>query len=89
MRIRVSANFQIEGLDPNGMEVEESATLSDVLVRLGRNLDFPLIDSAAKLDPDVEVLLNGKEQAFLPQRLATHLRENDKVDIIVMALGGG
>jgi sulfur carrier protein ThiS len=89
MRISVNANFQIEGMDRSGMEVEENATLSDVLMHLGRNIDFPFIDSATKLDPDVEVLLNGKEYAFLPQRLATHLKENDKVEIIVMALGGG
>jgi sulfur carrier protein ThiS len=89
MRISVSANFEIEGMNRSGMDVEENATLSDVLMHLGRNIDFPLIDSATKLDPDVEVLLNGKEYVFLPQRLATHLQEDDKVEILVMALGGG
>ena len=89
MRISVNANFQIAGMDPSGMEVEENATLKDVLMQLRRNIDFPLIDASTKLDPDVEVLLNGKEHVFLPQRLETPLKENDKVDIIVMALGGG
>lgn len=89
MRISFNANFQIEDMDESGMEVEENATLGDVLMHLRRKIDFPVIDAATKMNPDVEILLNGKEYAFLPQRLATHLKENDKVEIILMALGGG
>ena len=89
MKISVNANFQIEGMDRSGMEVEENATLSEVLMHLGRKIDFPFINSDNKIDPEVEVLLNGREYAFLPKTLATHLKENDKVEIIVMALGGG
>jgi sulfur carrier protein ThiS len=89
MRISVNANFQIEDMDESGMEVEENATLMDILMHLRNKMDFPFIDAATKMNPDVEILLNGKECAFLPQRLATHLKENDKVEIILMALGGG
>jgi hypothetical protein len=37
----------------------------------------------------VEITLNGLEYAFLPGRLDTELKEDDRLEIMMLALGGG
>jgi len=89
MRIDVKANFMIPGVDRGSVEVEENATLGDVLTDLGNRAKFPFIGPDRKIDPGVEVLLNGLEYAFHSKRLETHLEENDKVEVIILPMAGG
>ncbi len=89
MRIDVKANFVIAGVDCASVEVEENATLGDVLTVLGNRTGIPFIGPDRKIDPQMEVLLNGLEYAFHPKRLGTPLAENDKVEILILAMAGG
>lgn len=89
MRITIKSNFGITGLDNDELELEGYPTLSDVLSELAESAEYPFLCQDGQIDPDVEILLNGLEYAFLPQRLNTLLNEGDKIQILMLALGGG
>jgi len=89
MRIKVKANFRIEGIDEDRVEMKGRSTLGEALVDLAGKSEFPFILPDGKIDPEVEVLLNGLEYPFLPKRLDTELKENDEVEVMLLALGGG
>ena len=89
MRIKVKANFRIEGIDEERVEMKGRSTLGEALVDLAGKSEFPFILPDGKIDPEVEVLLNGLEYPFLPKRLDTELNENDEVEVMLLALGGG
>ena len=89
MRIKVKANFRIEGIDEERVEMKGRSTLGEALVNLAGKSEFPFILPDGKIDPEVEVLLNGLEYPFLPKRLDTELNENDEVEVMLLALGGG
>jgi len=89
MKINVKANFRIEGIDKDHVEMEGRPTLGGVLIDLTGRSEFPFVLPDGKIDPEVEVLLNGLEYAFLPKRLDTELNDGDEVEIMLLALGGG
>ncbi|MBU2498579.1 MAG: MoaD/ThiS family protein [Proteobacteria bacterium] len=89
MRINVKANFRITGIEADHLEIKGHPTLGEVLVDLAKRSEFPFVLSDGKIDPEVEVLLNGLEYPFLPKRLDTPLNEGDNVEIMILALGGG
>ncbi|MCJ7595015.1 MAG: MoaD/ThiS family protein [Desulfobacterales bacterium] len=89
MRINVKANFRIEGIDKDHVEMKGRPTLGEVLIDLAGRSEFLFVLPDGKIDPEVEVLLNGLEYPFLPKRLDTELKDGDEVEIMLMALGGG
>ena len=63
-------------------------TIGDLLRHLGQEIGFVFIDAEGlTLRKDVEVLINGKDIAFLPSGLKTILNQGDSVDL--MTPGGG
>ncbi len=89
MKVNIKANFSIAGMDNDHIEIKGHTTLGDVLSQLAKRAEFPFILPDGKIDPEVEVLLNGLEYPFLPKRLDTKLEEGDKVEIMMLAIGGG
>lgn len=89
MRITIKSNFGITGLDNDELELEGYPTLSDVVSELAESAEYPFVYPDGQIDPDVDILLNGLEYVFLPQRLNTLLNEGDKIEILMLALGGG
>jgi hypothetical protein len=89
MKINVKANFRIEGVERDHVEMKGSLTLGGVLIDLAGRSEFPFILPDGKIDPEVEVLLNGLEYPFLPKKLDTDLKDGDEVEIMLLALGGG
>ena len=89
MKIKVKTNFGINGVAGEGIQFEGSPSLRDVLFDLSGRAEFPLIYPDGQIDPDVEITLNGLEYAFLPRRLDTELKEDDSLEIMMLALGGG
>ena len=89
MRIKVKTNFVIKGINNEGVEFEGHPSLRDVLFEVANKAEFPFIYPDGEIDPEVEILLNDLEYAFLPKRLDTKLKEDDKVEIMMLAIGGG
>ena len=89
MRINVKANFRIAGIDNDHAEIEGRPTLGSLLIDLAKGSDFPFLLSDGKIEPEVEIRLNGLEYPFLPKGLDTRVKEGDLVEVMILALGGG
>ena len=89
MRIKVKANFVIKGINNEGVEFEGHPSLRDVLFEVANKAELPFMCPDKELDPEIEILLNGLEYAFLPKKLDTKLKEDDEVEIMMLAIGGG
>lgn len=89
MKIKVKTNFGLKGIEEDGIRFEGNPSLKDVVSELSEKAEFSLIYPNGEVDPDVEITLNGLEYAFLPQNLDTELKEDDLVEIMMLALGGG
>ena len=65
-------------------------TVGDLLKHLGEKTEFLFTDAdGARLRPDIELTLNGKDAAFFPNGLQTPLKEGANLDINLTPLGGG
>ena len=89
MKVHIKANFGIAGIEGDHMDIRGRSTLGELLSDLAKGSEFPFILPDGKLDPEVEVLLNGLEYPFLPKRLETELKEDDQVEIMMLSIGGG
>lgn len=70
---------------PEGVE-----TIGDLLRYMGRELDYSLFGSRGdSIDDDVEVSINGKGILFCAEGLDTPLHHGDKVEVLMLTLGGG
>jgi hypothetical protein len=65
-------------------------TVADLLEHVGTLTEFLFTNAdGTRLRPDIELTLNGKDIAFFPKGLQTHLKEDDGLDINLTPLGGG
>lgn len=79
---------------PGEIEMQQGATLRDLLVRLLQKLPIAneIIDRATgeiKLEGLFEVLLNDAPRNSLPEGDDTKLRDGDKITLSLILLGGG
>lgn len=61
--------------------------LDHLVMRYGRKAEQALFDETGKLDPVVQVLINGEEW-ITGQQLGTPLQEGDQVMLLMMMAGG-
>lgn len=89
--IQLKTNFSLRSRSTGEMELPPSIdTVADLLRHIGKEIGFVFIDAQGMtLRRDVEVLINGKDIAFLPSGLKTTLKQGDSVDVALMTLGGG
>ena len=81
-----------EAIGRKELEIEFAGeTVSDLIehliARYGRNARRALLDEHGKLDPVIQVLLNGKER-ITHERLDTALQDGDNVMFMMMMAGG-
>ena len=70
---------------PEGSSVEE---LLDRLIEQCPPLGEKLLDPDGRLSPSVQVFVDGRSSAHLPERLETKLRGDQSVDIFPAVAGG-
>lgn len=97
MRIKLEANFDIDGIFSTG-EVEIPASevslrmlLEELSNKCRGKIKF-IVPENGQIDPDIyQVLVNGQPWESLPDRLEVHLSEGDRVLITKWPemLGGG
>jgi molybdopterin converting factor small subunit len=90
-KIQLKTNFSLRSRKSGDLELPPSVdTIAELLRHIEKEIGFVFIDAdGVALRRDAEVLINGKDIAFLPSGLKTILKEGDSVDIALMTLGGG
>lgn len=68
----------------------EVGSVEELLRFIGEEIDFVFLDAeSGRLRPSIEVILNGKEIWFYPDRLQSALKDGDVLEITLIPLGGG
>ena len=73
------------------IELAEGSSIQELLDRLIEQcppLGETLLDPDGKLSPSVQVFVDGRSSAHLPERLETKLRGDQSVDIFPAIAGG-
>jgi MoaD family protein len=92
VKLKIFLPLLPEVIGSKDLEVELAGeTINDLIEHLvaqyGRKAKKALYDSTGKLDPVIQVLLNGKEWVT-HDRLDTALQDGDEVMFMIMMAGG-
>ncbi len=94
MRITLSSNIDIGEMLGTARQKDidiKGKTLRDLLKELtadgSKNVN--IVNARGDIDWDCEILVNGARYDFLPNGLDVELKEQDKVHIELLPLGGG
>ena len=91
MRITLNTNFIV--LNSESQEINLPSTIMtvrDLIGYAGRQINFQFFkNDSGKLETDLEIVVNGKEVWFYPEKLDTRLNDGDSVVLYLMPLGGG
>ena len=91
MVIKLQSCLALPGLESGMMTLADGIeTIADLLIDLGKQIDFEFIDPASgDLVDSIEILVNEKEVWFYPSAMKTPLKDGDVVEIVLIPLGGG
>jgi len=91
MRIKLNTNFVVLNSDSQEVNLPPAImTVRDLIGYAGRQINFPFFkDDSGELETDLEIMVNGKEVWFCPEKLDTRLKDGDSVAIYLMPVGGG
>ena len=86
-KIKIQSCFAL----PEAMSLPDGLqTMTHLLRHIGGMIDINFINpESGDLEDDFEVIINGKEIWFYPEKLDTPLNEGDLVELYMVPLGGG
>lgn len=83
--MKVITNF---GRSYENFQIKKGTKVKELLMKLIKDLPYGLL-SEDDLDQNIEILLNGKDIHFLPEKLDYELKNGDTLEIYLTPLGGG
>jgi molybdopterin converting factor small subunit len=90
IKIKVNSNFGLTNVCGGGLEMNNGATVGDLLSDIGKKFTVNFFDSeSGSIHGDVQIRINGKDYLLIPTQLDTPLKDGDSVDINLLPLGGG
>lgn len=90
-RISLRSNFVSVKRKLDGILLDdEGSNLLSCLIAIEKAVQVRLVNTElGDIYPDIEVTVNGVDSNFLPEKLATRLREGDAVGVSLITMGGG
>ena len=90
-RVSIRSNFAAKSKKVDSVSLrEEAASLMGCLQEVEAAMKVKLVNrELSDVYPDIEVTLNEVDFVFLPDRLATRVKDGDTVGISVITMGGG
>ena len=91
IKISVRSNFAGTKKKTEGILLEEkNSNLMSGLSAVEADIKVKLVNAdLGEIYPDIEVTVNGVDSNFLPEKLATKLKEGDILGISFITMGGG
>ncbi len=91
IKISVKSNFTGTKLKTDSILLEdENPGLMSALVAIESVMQVKLVNvELGEIYPDITVTVNDVDSNFLPERLATRLREGDILGVSFITMGGG
>ena len=91
MKIQLNTNFVALNSESRETNLPPTIlTVRDLIGYAGRQVNFQFFNNdSGELETDLEIMVNGKEVWFYPDKLDTQLKDGDSVAIYLMPVGGG